>query len=192
MSLFVDQFNAISDKLKELTSFETTTTASGVQVQTGLLFGTAEVLRIEQDLNRLATSVFSGAGSLKSLREVGIEFDAENRNLTLDETKLGQLLESDPDSVAEFFETEESGVASRFLAVTDRLAGIDNSVLLNRNNTLQRQIETINDRIDSQTDRLDAYRTRLLTQFIRMEETLSRLQRGSTAVNSIQPISRNT
>ena len=52
--------------------------------------------------------------------------------------------------------------------------------------------ETINDRIDSQTDRLDAYRTRLLTQFIRMEETLSRLQRGSTAVNSIQPISRNT
>lgn len=192
VSLFVDQFNAISDKLKELTSFETTTTASGVQVQTGLLFGTAEVLRIEQDLNRLATSVFSGAGSLKSLREVGIEFDAENRNLTLDETKLGQLLESDPDSVAEFFETEESGVAARFLAVTDRLAGIDNSVLLNRNNTLQRQIETINDRIDSQTDRLDAYRTRLLTQFIRMEETLSRLQRGSTAVNSIQPISRNT
>jgi flagellar hook-associated protein 2 len=188
VQLFVDQFNGIAEKLKELTSFESTTTSSGVQVRTGLLFGTPEVLRIEQDLNRLATARYSDAGTIRSLREVGIEFDAESRTLKLDKEKLTQALERDSDAVSEFFSAETNGVAARFLAVTDRLAGIDNSVLLNRNSTLQRQIETINERIDLQTQRLDAYQERLLRQFFRMEETLARMQRNSTSLGSIQSI----
>jgi len=188
VQLFVDQFNGIATKLKELTSFESTTTSSGTQVRTGLLFGTPEVLRIEQDLNRLATARYTDAGTIRSLREVGIEFDAENRTLKLDSEKLTQALEQDPDAVAQFFSQETTGVAARFLAVTDRLAGIDNSVLLNRNATLQRQIETVNERIELQSQRLDAYQQRLLKQFFRMEETLARMQRNSTSLGSIQSI----
>ena len=188
VKLFTDQFNAISDKLKELTSFESTTTATGVQIRTGLLFGTSEVLRIEQDLNRLATATFTGAGPIRTLREIGIEFNAETRNLEFDKSKFEQALERDPSGVAQLFESENTGVAARFTAVTDRLAGIDNSVLLNRNTTLQRQIESINDRIGSQSQRLESYQNRLLKQFFRMEETLARMQRSQTAVGSIQSI----
>ncbi|MBL8855125.1 MAG: flagellar filament capping protein FliD [Planctomycetaceae bacterium] len=188
VQLFVDQFNGVANKVKELTSFESNTTASGVQIKTGVLFGTSEALRVEQDLNRLASATFTGAGTIRSLREVGIEFDAETRTLTLDKTKFNQVLEQNPSAVVQFFESENTGVAARFTAVTDRLAGVDNSVLLNRNTTLQRQIETINDRIDAQTQRLEAYQNRLLNQFYRMEETLSRMQRSQTAVNSIQSL----
>ncbi|MBL8888914.1 MAG: flagellar filament capping protein FliD [Planctomycetaceae bacterium] len=194
VQLFVDQFNGVANKVKEFTSFESTTTASGTQVRTGVLFGTSEALRVEQDLNRLASATFTGAGPIRSLREVGVDFDAETRTLKFDKTKFAQALEQNPTAVVQFFETANTGVAARFTAVTDRLAGIENSVLLNRNSTLQRQIETINDRIDSQSLRLEAYRERLLNQFFRMEETLSRIQRSQTAVNSIQPspsISRN-
>lgn len=188
VQLFVDQFNGIATKLKELTSFESTTTATGVQIKTGVLFGTSEALRVEQDLNRLASATFTGAGPIRSLREVGIDFDAETRTLKFDKSQFTQVLEQNPTAVVQFFESANTGVAARFTAVTDRLAGIDNSVLLNRNNTLQRQIETINDRIDGQSQRLEAYQTRLLNQFYRMEETLSRMQRSQTAVNSIQSI----
>lgn len=188
VNLFVDQFNAIAEKLKELTSFESATTAAGVQVRTGLLFGTPEVLRIEQDLNRLATATFTGAGPIRSMREVGIDFNAETRTLTFDKTKFEQALDRDPNAVAQLFESENTGISARFTAVTDRLAGIDNSVLLNRNATIQRQIESINDRIDSQTERLESYQNRLLRQFFRMEETLARMQRSQTAVGSIQSI----
>jgi flagellar hook-associated protein 2 len=188
VQLFVDQFNGVANKLKDLTKFESTTTASGVQINTGLLFGSSEALRIEQDLNRLASATFTGAGTIRTLREVGIEFDAENRNLTFDKAKFEQILEQNPTAVVQFFETANTGVAARFTEVTDRLAGVDNSVLLNRNSTLQRQIESVNSRIDSQTQRLDAYQSRLLNQFFRMEETLARMQRSQTAVNSIQSI----
>ncbi|MDP1564518.1 MAG: flagellar filament capping protein FliD, partial [Pirellulaceae bacterium] len=194
VQLFVDQFNGIATKLKDLTKFESTPTAAGVQIKTGVLFGTTEALRVEQDLNRLASATFTGAGTIRSLREVGIDFDAETRTLKFDKAKFDQALDQNPTAVAQFFEAENTGVAARFTAVTDRLAGIDNSVLLNRNSTLQRQIETVNDRITSQTQRLESYQNRLLNQFYRMEETLSRMQRSQTAVNSIQPlpsISRN-
>jgi len=146
------------------------------------------VLRIEQDLSRLATGAFQGSGSIRGLREVGIEYDAESRTLKFDKEKFTQTYASDPQAVAQFFEEEEHGVAARFLKVTDRLAGIDNSLLLNRNNALQRQIETLNERIELQDRRLDAYQNRLMNQFFKMEETLARLQRNSTALNSLQII----
>jgi flagellar hook-associated protein 2 len=188
VQLFVDQFNGITTKLQELTKFESTPTAAGVQIRTGVLFGTSEALRVEQDLNRLATATFTGAGPIRSLREVGIDFDAETRTLKFDKAQFTEALEQNPKAVVQLFEAENTGVAARFTAVTDRLAGIDNSVLLNRNATLQRQIETVNDRITAQSQRLEAYQSRLLNQFYRMEETLSRMQRSQTAVNSIQQI----
>lgn len=139
-------------------------------------------------MNRLATATFTGAGPIRSMREVGIDFNAETRTLTFDKTKFEQALDRDPNAVAQLFESENTGISARFTAVTDRLAGIDNSVLLNRNATIQRQIESINDRIDSQTERLESYQNRLLRQFFRMEETLARMQRSQTAVGSIQSI----
>lgn len=188
VQLFVDQFNKIFDKVGEYTKFSSSTTASGTKIETGLLFGTSEALRIEQELTRLATGSINGAGSLGSLREVGIEYDFETKKLTFDKAKFAELYNQDPAKVAEFFEKETNGVSARFQQVTDRLAGIDNSLLLNRNNALQRQIETFNEQIENKTTRLNAYQNRLLSQFFKMEETLSRLQENQTALNALQII----
>lgn len=201
VKLFVDQFNKVSEKVNEYTKFESETTSSGVSIKTGLLFGSSEALRVEQELSRLATGRFDRVGNLSSLRDIGIEYDYESETLTFDEDKFKEVLTANPNDVADFFyksttvdlggdetETVETGIAVRFQEVTDKLAGIDNSVLLNRNNALQRQIEVYNDRIELKNARLEAQQTRLLKMFYKMEETLSRLQEGQTALNSIQVI----
>lgn len=188
VQLFVDQFNGVFTSLAEYTSFSSSATSSGTQIDTGLLFGSSEALRVEQELTRLATGRFSGAGEFSSLREIGIEYDFENQQLKLDENKFREAFTEDPEGVREFFEAEDFGVSARFQDVTDRLAGIDNSVLINRNKTLQNQIDNNNARITEKNETLDRQRTRLLLQFYRNEETLSRLQEGQTAIASIQPI----
>lgn len=199
VKLFVEQFNKVTEKVNEYTKFESESTASGVKIKTGLLFGTSEALRVEQDLTRLATGAFKKVGNLASLRDIGVEYDFETEKLTFDEDKFKEVLNADPEAVADFFyqstttelggdetETTESGVAVRFLEVTDRLAGIENSLLLNRNNALQRQIETFAERIELKNVRLQAQQTRLLKMFYKMEENLSRLQESQTALNAMQ------
>ena len=201
VGLFVEQFNNVLAKVNEYTTFESETTSDGVEVSTGLLFGSSEARRVEQDLTRLATGTFKKVGNLSNLRDLGITYDYEAEKLEFDETKFQEVLAADPEAVAEFFyksttidlgngetETTETGISVQFQKVTDRLAGIDNSVLLNRNNTLQRQIEIFNERIDLKNARLESQQTRLLTMFYKMEETLSRLQESQTALGAMQII----
>ncbi len=188
VKLFVDQFNKITAKVNEMTKFSSTTTATGTNITTGLLFGSSEALQIEQELTRLATGTISKAGEFTNLRQIGITYSFESETLEFDETKFKEAFAEDPTAVAAFFETEDNGVSDRFQAVADRLAGVDNSILLNRNNALQRKIETFNERIDLKTERLSTYEARLRNQFFKMEETLSRIQQNQTSLGSIQYI----
>jgi len=178
---FVTQFNLLNDSLKSLTFFD-----SEAQ-EVGLLFGSTEALRIESGYSRLLSGVIGGNGEIRSLGEVGLRLN-DTGKLELDEEKLTKLLEENGQAVEQFFTTEETGVAARLNSLADRLAGVDNGMLLSRGNALTSRIERNNEQIDRLNTRLEGERERLLKQFFNMESAIARLQSNSQAISSIQPL----
>ena len=187
VKLFVDQYNKLREKLEELTSFESNGSATDPSVRTGLLFGSSEALRIEQALGDLVSGRLLGAGSIRSLAEVGLDIRDDGR-LELDEEKLKAKNASDPEALREFFLTETFGVSAKFNAAIELLAGEGNSLLLTRSATLQSRIDSNDERIARLTLSLEKERTRLLKQFVTLEGSIQKLQANQTAIGSIQPL----
>ncbi|MDX1930144.1 MAG: flagellar filament capping protein FliD [Pirellulaceae bacterium] len=174
----VDQYNKVRDKIKTDASYDSTTKTSGV------LFGTSAVLRVDLAFGKLFTGTINGAGSIKSITQLGVRLNDQGR-LEFDESKLNAALESDPAAVQEFFTKEKTGFSARAKDIADTLAGVKNGALLARSQALQAKIDQNNARIDGFTSRLDKQRTRLLNQFYNLETSISKIRNNLTAINSI-------
>ncbi|MEM6692368.1 MAG: flagellar filament capping protein FliD, partial [Planctomycetota bacterium] len=182
VSTFVDQYNALVDRLDSLTFFN----ADANEV--GLLFGSSEAQRIRSGYGRLISGVVNGVGNVRTAAQVGIGFEQDGK-LSLDRTKLLDEIESNRDGVEAFFATEQNGFASRLDDLANQIAGIDNSLLSNRTSTLSTQIDRNNDRVTTLDGRLERQRERLLQQFFETEQAIARIQSNQSAISSIQPIS---
>lgn len=178
----VTQYNLLRDKLDGLTFYDAESSGSG------LLFGSTEALRVEMGYSRLMSGIMRGNGEISSLAEVGIRLNDTGR-LELDETKLKERLSTDSEAVEKFFTNEDTGVAARLNSLADRLAGVDNGMLLTRGNALTTRVERNNERIDAMNVRLENERERLLTQFYTMESAIAKIQSNSQYVSGIQPLS---
>ena len=178
MKTVVEQYNKVRDKIKSDASYDSTTKTAGV------LFGTSAVLRVDLAFGKLFSGTINGAGSIKSITQLGVRLNDQGR-LEFDESKLNATLESDPAAVQEFFTKEKTGFSARAKDIADTLAGVKNGALLTRSQALQSKIEQNNARIDSFTIRLDKQRTRLLNQFYNLETSISKIRNNLTAINSI-------
>ena len=178
---FVGQFNALRDKLDELTVFDETTNS------VGLLFGKNSALRVDLAYGNFFSTAIRDAGSIRSLGEVGLRLN-ESGKLEFDRSKFQAAYEKDPAAVEEFFTKEDTGFSARAKAVADSLAGVDNGALLNRTQVLESQIAQNNQRISAFDVRLDRQRERLLKQFFDMETAIAKLQTNLTALNQLQVI----
>jgi len=176
---FVEQYNKLTDKLKTLTFFD------GNAATAGLLFGSSEALRIESTYTRLISGQISGAGSIRSFGELGVSFNAEGK-MELNETRFTDRLRSNSDAVETFFTSSATGAVARVKEASDRLAGVNSSLLLNRSEALGLRILRSNDQAASLQKRLDTERTRLLKQFIGAEEAIAKLQTNQNAISNIQ------
>ena len=181
IELFVEQYNKLKEKLDELTFFD------AEENTTGVLFGRSEVLRVEFDLTNLITGRYFGAGPIQSLEEVGLSLDGTG-TLRFDEEKFRGKYEDDPEAVERFFTEEELGVSAKFVKAAEQLAGVENSVLINRTLALQQTMELNDERIATLSTRLDEERESLLEEFFRLETAIGRLQNSLTAVGQIQAI----
>ncbi len=179
---FVDQYNKLMEKLDALTFFNPDSE------EVGLLFGSSEALRIRNGYSRLLSGRISGAGEFASLGQVGLSL-TETGGLDLDEQKFTEALASNPDDVETFFTSEQTGLSDRLSNLGERLAGVENGMLLNRGETLSAQIEFNNTRIESLNTRLERERERLLRQFYATEEAIARIQNNQAALEQIRPIS---
>jgi flagellar hook-associated protein 2 len=181
VQLFVDQYNKLRDKLASQTSFSTT------DFKTGVLFGSGEALRVDTELSNLLSGRFFGAGDIHSLKEIGLDLNDAGK-LTFDSTKLQAKYASNPDAVTKFFTTEKNGFASKVDKMVETMAGVKNSLLVNRVKSLQSRIDVYSERIDFWNERLVKKRDALLKKFYDLETALGKLQANSTAVNGIQVI----
>ena len=178
---FVDAYNKVRDKLNELTRFDETTQTAAI------LQGDSRILRVQIELDSLASGQITGAGSIRSLGVVGISLK-EDGQLQFDENKLKQRFEQSPDEVEEFFSLKEFGLSARFDKLVERLAGVGDTVLVGRVGTLTRKIEQNQQRIDLWNARLEKQRERLLKSFERSESIIAKLQSSLSALNSIAPL----
>lgn len=179
VKLLVDQYNKLHDKLATHTAFDATTNTTGV------LFGSSEALRVGNVVSDLMSGRIFGAGPIQSLAELGLNLD-QNGKLSLDETKLKAKYAADPASVKQFFTTESTGVAARFHSAIEPLTGLNGSLLLNRNATLQRKIEFNNDRIDAYAAALTRQRDKLLLSFYNLESAIGKMKNDLNAISALQ------
>lgn len=179
---FADQYNGLQDKIKTQTFFDETENSVGV------LFGSSEILRIQNDLTNVVTGRFFGTGSIASLAELGLRVDDKGK-LNFDETKFDDRYAQSPADVERFFTQAETGAATKLFNTLERLAGVDNSVLISRSRSLQTNIELNTKRIADLGKALDKERDRLLETFYRLEETVGKLQNSLSAIGQIQAIS---
>jgi flagellar hook-associated protein 2 len=184
LDLLVTQYNKVTERIKAVASYDSTTKA------TGLLFGSVEVLRIQQTFGEL----FSGRGSIpgrfKSPAELGISLDDQGK-LQVDKTRFRARMNEEPDAVKEFFGKENTGFSARAKKAIDRLSGTGNSLLLTKSQTLQTQVEQNSVRIESLNARLNKQRERLLNQFYKMEESISKIQKNSSTVANLSNLLQN-
>lgn len=175
---FVDQYNKIRDKLASLNFYNEETQ------QRGPLFGSSTALRIENDLSRLVTGKLVGLGDVASLTSLGITL-SDTGKMSLDSTKLQAKLLSDPSGVEKFFTDTSRGFAKKLDEISETLAGINNSLLLSRNNTLQQQIDAFQLRIDDMTSRLARRKTILETKFYNLELAVQKIQSNQSAITTL-------
>jgi flagellar hook-associated protein 2 len=182
---FVDQYNKLHDKIDELTYFD----ANGKT--TGILMGSNETLQIESRLSRLLSGRFFGVGSIYSLEQVGISFNDDGQ-LELDQSQLDKAFADDPEAVEKFFTDSTNGLVTKFNDAVESLAGEDHSVLVSRNDALQRRIDENNDRIEDYDTRLERQRARLMTYYYNLELAISKIQSNLSTVENLTNLSSTT
>lgn len=178
LQLFVDQYNKVRDKIDKETAFDSTSKTSGQ------LFGTTEVLRVEQTLTRFITQRTFASGKIQSLEQLGVSLD-DTGKLRLDKTKLANVVDSNLTDVQTFLTKETTGFSSRAKVVLDTLVGVKNSVLVNRSQSLQRNIESSTDRVTFLSGRLDREKERLQKTFYDLELNLSKIKNNGSALNNL-------
>lgn len=181
VKLLVNAYNEVRDKLASFTSFDTNT------FRTGLLFGSAEALRIDADLSRVVSAQFAGLGSLQTLQSIGITLDDKGK-LTLDEAKLKSTYDDHRQDLEDLFADDSRGLAARLDQALESLVGVGRSVLVTRSSTLGDKIARSSERVAFLTERLDRQRQLLLADFARMENAIAKVQDNLQALNALQII----
>ena len=178
LSGMVSDYNALMDRLDELTSFDPETERRGI------LLGDGTALSINRRISRLFTGSAPGASGLfNRLSDIGIRMGTGAR-LEFKEQKFRDALESNPEEVAQFFSTDETGIAHVIKEALESIAGAE-GLIKQREGALDRQKEVFSSRIESLNDLLERRRQRLTNDFLRMERALSQLQAQSAALSSL-------
>jgi flagellar hook-associated protein 2 len=177
----VNRYNKFRAKLMESTRYDPETNTASI------LTGDAAALRLDNDLGYLLSGRFVGAGTIRSVAEVGIEIESDGM-LRFDRSRFQEQYQSDPQAVREFFTHEEFGFSARFGKLIGQLAEEDASLLGQRTRSLDAKIRQNEERIAFMTQRLDVQRERLLLDFYRLENAIGKLQSSLDALESIQAL----
>lgn len=180
LSGLVTAFNSASDRINELTKYDTETETAG------LLLGDGTAQFAESRLLRAFTGTIRTSGAIRRLSDIGIKLQTvdEGGALAFDEEKFRAAFEANPDAVIEFITNPDDGAATRIDKALKAIAD-PKGVIDNRTKTLDRERDLFQDRVDDLNGRLQRKRERLTRQFLAMEQALSNLQSQQTALGQL-------
>lgn len=163
---FIDGYNALASKMADLRSYDATTKVAGPLLGDSLLQG------IESQLRSDLTNSVTGLSGSNMLSSIGITRQLDG-TLELDESKLSEALDTDLNSVAAIFGSED-GIAARLSDHIDARLASD-AGLEARNTSLQKEIRDIQDDKDALDARMLVIEDRYRKQFTAMDTLLASL-----------------
>ncbi|MEM8494178.1 MAG: flagellar filament capping protein FliD [Planctomycetota bacterium] len=200
VNAFAEGFNGIVDTINELDSYDAETETRG------LLLGDPTLQQVQSAIyNAVINPNPELSGRYKSLSEVGIRI-GEGAKLEVDETKLREAIDTDPDAVRDLFSFEQlgtdpetgeddpdniiaQGIAVEIDKLLERLTDAEFGVLQTTVDRIDQQILLNNQRIDDINERIEAERLKLETEFAAMEAALAEIQDQGSALTQLQSLS---
>jgi flagellar hook-associated protein 2 len=186
LSEFLDAYNALTDSLGNLQSYDAQTK------ETGMLFGDSTTRRIQTEMRNLFSNSVPGLPTgLSRLANLGVSTD-EDGKLVLDSTVFEAKLKDNYDDVAEFFTKTDVGYAVRMTNSLVNMLDPTSGLLAVRTDGLQGSIDVIDDQISRLNVRLSNSETRLRTQFAALETLLGKYQSTSDSLTAeLEQLSNN-
>ena len=175
---FVSSYNQIVSTADQLTDFNLDANTRGV------LQGSNVVLRMSSRLTSLVNGQRDVDGPWSSLAELGIRIGEANR-LTFDSERFAEALAEDPQAVADFFLTEDTGFAAMASSTVESFTDSINGSFTLQKNALQTSIDSLVTRVDQLDEVLEIRRQRLLLEFIQMENAISALNSQQSALGGL-------
>lgn len=162
----------------------------------GILFGDDLMRGLSSDLRFVISGSFVG-----ELSQIGITEAngySSNGKLVIDENKLKNALESEPDKVAKLFTDKDNGLMSNMKKVTDsyaktwgtkgsliQRAGSEASAISLTDNDLYKSMKDIDDIIKQLQARLKSEQDRYIAQFTRLETAIAQMNSQSSYLSSM-------
>ncbi len=182
LTTFVEKYNEVMTKLDELT-------AVGAD-----LYGDTALNSIERSMRQMITSSTGYGDDIYTLlsqigvstAEAGASISADTTSLSIDEDKLKEALDKDPDAVKKLLvgTTSEEGLLTKFEGILDDALATD-GWFSTTTSSIQSDMTRYNEKITKAQTSVDNYQARLQAQFQAMENTISKMQNSySNLLNS--------
>lgn len=180
LSNFTNGYNALINKVSDLTRYDTETN------QRGVLQAEGGVLRMISRLESVITRTY-GADSPSNLFSLGLRM-GHGGKLSVDSDRIQQALLDNPQGVKDFFTRDETGFATTLQTTIDAFTDPLTGTLSLETESLQKSVDQFNQRIEQLDSILLVRRDRLLREFINMENAISALTSQQNAIASISPL----
>ena len=174
----VDRFNVANQSLTDDTKFDPDAGTRAV------LQGDATAREAQNSLLSVLTN-FAGSGTnaIRSLGELGLTL--EGGVLTIDSAVFAARLNDNPEAVQNFFGDATDGLGKKLSDMLERISNPFDGAITAQLNSLTDRLTDFNERMTFLNSRLDDKRTRLLSQFLAMEQALAKIQGQSSALTQL-------
>jgi flagellar hook-associated protein 2 len=138
----------------------------------GALSGNLIITTLESDMQQL--SAYQGAGSIKSLSDLGITFDASGQ-MSFDQNTFNALSPSQITGAFQFLGSATNGLAGlaqNFTQVSDPVSGM----IINAENGIDQTNTDLNNQIQTLTTRLQAQQTAMQQQLAAADTMIASMQ----------------
>jgi flagellar hook-associated protein 2 len=184
---FVDQYNSTVDFIRsELAEKRVPNATTDSDARKGSLFADTQLTGLLSQLRGIVSDKTGIGGAVKSLADLGVttgigsggaaSADAIAGKLTLDDTKLDDLLDTNRLDVKSFLTDTTKGISAKLTKLLDPVSKTTSGLIDVRAKQAGDEASSIEDQIAQMEERLTQKSDRLRAQFTAMEQALAQSQ----------------
>jgi flagellar hook-associated protein 2 len=182
---FVKQYNSTIELINTRLSEEAVKEPkSELEERRGLLRGDINLITIKSSLRNIIYDVVSGLDVYTHISHIGVKTTSENfgksGKLVIDEAKLKEAIENDPEAVAKLFSEKEAGIAVKIEKQLNFLTRYGDGIITNKIKSFDTIIADYDKQIENFEYRLEQIEKNLWSKFTAMEKALNTLYNQSS------------
>ncbi len=166
---FVNQYNATMSNLQT----QTATGVPGKPETRGALASSSSLSRLQTQMRNLTSGNLGDSELYRNLADIGISTSGRSHTLNIDQVKLREALESDPNEVYALFYNGSDGLFDKMDDTLDMWLKSTDGIITTSTRSLDRQIRDTEKRIEDMEYRMILKEQQYETKFLAMERALS-------------------